>query len=155
MSRPDVLFPLFAELTSLDGVGPKVAKLFERIEIARPVDLLLTLPVAGIDRSLKSSIREAQLPGVVTVEVEIGLHQTPAIRGRPYRIHVRDALTEFQLVFFHRGPTGCAAPSPPASAASSRAGSRSSTASPRWSIPTTCFAPAAARPCRRSSRSTR
>jgi ATP-dependent DNA helicase RecG len=101
MSRPDLLFPLFAELTSLDGVGPKVAKLFERIEITRPVDLLLTLPVSGIDRSLRASIREAQLPGVVTVEVEIGLHQGAAVRGRPYRIHVRDALTEFQLVFFH------------------------------------------------------
>ncbi len=41
------------------------------------------------------------MPEVVTVEVEIGLHQPPAGRSRPYRIHVRDALTEFQLVFFH------------------------------------------------------
>jgi ATP-dependent DNA helicase RecG len=100
MTRPDILFPLFAEPTALDGVGPKVAKLLERIEITRPVDLLFTLPVSGIDRTLRASIREASLPGVVTVEVEIGLHQPGATRTRPYRIHVRDALTEFQLVYF-------------------------------------------------------
>ena len=101
MSRPDILFPLFAEITTLDGVGPKIAKLLARLDIARPVDLLLTLPTSGIDRHLRASIREARLPEVVTVEVEIGLHQPAGIRGRSYRIHVRDALTEFQLVFFH------------------------------------------------------
>ncbi len=104
MSRPDILFPLFADLTALDGVGPKTVKLFERMDIARPVDLVLTLPVSGVDRSLRASIREARLPGVVTVEVEIGLHQPGATRTRPYRVHVRDALTEFQLVFFHPRP---------------------------------------------------
>ena len=37
----------------------------------------------------------------MTVEVEVGLHQPASRRTRPYRVHVRDALTEFQLVFFH------------------------------------------------------
>jgi ATP-dependent DNA helicase RecG len=101
MSRPEILFPLFAELTALEGVGPKVAKTFARMEITRPVDLLLTLPTGGVDRRLRASIREAVLPEVVTVEVEVGLHQPPARRGHPYRIHVRDSRTEFQLVFFH------------------------------------------------------
>ena len=36
MSRPEVLFPLFAELTALDGVGPKTARLFARMDIAHP-----------------------------------------------------------------------------------------------------------------------
>ena len=101
MSRPDILFPLFTALTTLDGVGPKTAKLLARMEIEKPVELVLTLPSSGVDRRLRGSIREARLPDVVTVEVEVGLHQAPATRGRPYRIHVRDALTEFQLVYFH------------------------------------------------------
>lgn len=100
MTRPDILFPLFASLTSLDGVGPKGVKSFARMGIEKPADLILTLPTGGIDRHLRSSIREAQLPDVVTVEVQIGLHHPGATRTRPYRIHVRDALTEFQLVFF-------------------------------------------------------
>ena len=101
MSRPEILFPLFADLTALDGIGPKTAKLFEKLEIERPAHLLMTLPVSGTDRRLRPSIQGADLPGVVTVEVEIGLHQPPATRGRPYRIHVRDAATEFLIVHFH------------------------------------------------------
>jgi ATP-dependent DNA helicase RecG len=99
--RPEILFPLFSELTALDGVGPKGAKTFARMDIARPVDLLLTLPQGVVDRRLRGSIREAVLPAIVTVEVEVGLHQPPTARGRPYRIHVRDAVTEFLLVWFH------------------------------------------------------
>ena len=101
MTRPEVLFPLFAELTALDGVGPKTVRLFERMEIANPGQLALTLPTGGIDRHLRASIREARPPEIVTVEVEVGLHQPSTGRNRPYRIHVRDALTEFLLVFFH------------------------------------------------------
>jgi ATP-dependent DNA helicase RecG len=104
MSRPDVLFPLFSDLTSLDGVGPKTAKLLGRMEIAFPVDLVMTLPAGGVDRRLRPSIRGARFPEVVTVEVEVGLHQPGSARTRPYRIQVRDALTEFQLVFFHPNP---------------------------------------------------
>ncbi len=99
--RPEVLFPLFAELTALDGIGPKTARLLARLEIARPVDLLLTLPQSVVDRRLRASIRDLALPATATVEVEIGLHRPAAARGRPYRIHVRDARTEFQLVYFH------------------------------------------------------
>src|SRR6478609_3482640 len=101
MTRPAILFPLFAELVTLDGVGPKTAKLLGKLGVEAPAALLMTLPVAGVDRRLKPSVRAARLPEVVTVEVEIGMHQPGASRQRPYRIHVRDSLTEFQLVFFH------------------------------------------------------
>ncbi len=104
MSRPPILFPLFAELTVLDGIGPKLAKLFARLGIERPAHLLFHLPSGGIDRRLRPSIRGSVLPATLTVEVEIGLHQAPATRTRPYRIHVRDAETEFLLVFFHAAP---------------------------------------------------
>ncbi len=103
-ARPEILYPLFAELTTLAGIGPKLAKTFARLRIEKPVDLILTLPVAGINRRLRGSIRDVQLPDTVTVEVEIGPHQAPRVKGRPYRIQVRDAATEFQLVYFHARP---------------------------------------------------
>lgn len=99
--RPEILFPLFAELEGLDGIGPKTAKNYAGLGVETPKDLLLTLPVGGVDRTRRASIREASLPGVVTVEVEIGPHRKPASRGRPYRVHVTDAETSFELVFFH------------------------------------------------------
>ena len=81
--RPEILFPLFAELEGLDGIGPKTAKHYKGLAVETPKDLLLTLPVGGVDRTRRASIREAELPGIVTVEVEVGPHRKPASRGRP------------------------------------------------------------------------
>ena len=101
MSRPEALFPLFADLETLDGVGPKTALAFAALGVAKPKDLLYLLPHSTMDRSRKASIREVVAPTTVTVEVEVGLHIPPRQKGRPYRVLVRDAGCEFQLVFFH------------------------------------------------------
>ncbi len=98
--RPEILFPLFAGLETLEGVGPKIARNLAGLSVASPKDLLLTLPAGGIDRSRKASIREAAIPGTVTVEITVGRHRPASGRG-PYRVEVEDAGTRFQLVFFH------------------------------------------------------
>ncbi|MGB8621462.1 MAG: OB-fold nucleic acid binding domain-containing protein, partial [Paracoccaceae bacterium] len=103
--RPDILFPLFADLEGLEGVGPKTAKLFAQMEVEKPRDLLFLLPYSGVDRTRRASIREVTPGDVATVEVEVGAHQPPRSKGRPYRVQVQDAETGFQLVFFHgNGP---------------------------------------------------
>lgn len=99
--RPEVLFPLFRALTALDGIGPKTAQALDAIGIEKPRDVLMTLPLSGVDRGRKPSIRDVIAPCVVTVEVTVGEHYPPQTRGRPYRVHVTDAQTSFQLVFFH------------------------------------------------------
>ena len=101
MSRPEPLFPLFAELETLVGLGPKTVKNFAALGIALPRDLLFLLPHSGVDRSRKASLRDVVLPATVTVEVEVGSHFPPPSRGRPYRIMVRDDKLEFVLVYFH------------------------------------------------------
>ncbi len=100
MSRPDRLFPLFSDLTNLDGVGPRTAQHFEKMGITAPRDLLFTLPHSGIDRNLRSTIAGADLPGVVTVAVTIDAHKPPRTKTGPYQVFVRDAETDFLLVFF-------------------------------------------------------
>ena len=98
--RPERLFPLFAGLETLPGVGPKTAKLMANLRVAVPKDLLFTLPTGGIDRSPVASIRDVTLPDVATVPVTVGRHLPPATKGRPYRIEVEDARTTFQVVYF-------------------------------------------------------
>jgi len=99
--RPEQLFPLFADLETLEGVGPKTSKLLAQIDINRPRDLLFTLPHSGVDRRKRASVKGADLPGVVTVEVVVGQHRAPHSRGGAYRVVVEDSETTFQLVFFH------------------------------------------------------
>ncbi|MDP2740539.1 MAG: ATP-dependent DNA helicase RecG [Pseudorhodobacter sp.] len=101
MSRPEILFPLFAELETLEGVGPKTARAFAALGVERPKDLLFLLPNSGVDRARRDSVREVVPPATVTVEVTVGSHFPPARKTGPYRVMVRDAAFEFQLVFFH------------------------------------------------------
>jgi ATP-dependent DNA helicase RecG len=101
MSRPAILFPLFAGLETLPGVGVKTAQHFTQLGVERPRDLIFMLPYAGIDRRLKNSVRDVVPPAMVTVEVEIGAHVPARRKGGPARVFVRDAELEFQLVFFH------------------------------------------------------
>lgn len=100
--RPEVLFPIFAELTALPGVGPRNLKQFEKIAGERVRDLLFLAPSGLIERKPVDSVVEAHEGDVVTVEIEVGAHR-PAPRGtsRPYRIDAQDARTSFQLVYFH------------------------------------------------------
>ncbi len=101
MSRPEALFPLFAELETLPGVGPKAAQAFDALGVTRPKDLLYLLPHSGIDRTRRDSVRDVIPPTTLTVEVEVGAHVPPRQKGKPYRVMVRDARLEFMLVFFH------------------------------------------------------
>lgn len=99
--RPETLFPLFAGLETLDGVGPKTAKLFSQLEIEAPRDLVFSLPYAVIDRRRLDTIAGAHFPATLTVEVTVGVHRPPRNRGGAYRIHVSDQQEDFQLVYFH------------------------------------------------------
>ena len=100
-ARPEILWPLFGGVQSLDGIGPKMAQILDANGIGRPRDMLFTLPLSGVDRRLRASIRDVVAPAMVSVEVVIGAHQAPRTKGRPHRVTVEDAETGFHLVFFH------------------------------------------------------
>ncbi|WP_425046564.1 ATP-dependent DNA helicase RecG [Primorskyibacter sp. S87] len=99
--RPESLFPLFAGLETLDGVGPKTAQLLEHLEIETPRDLLFSLPYSVVDRRRRETIQGVDLPTTLTVAVTVLSHNPPRNRGGAYRVLVADAQAEFQLVFFH------------------------------------------------------
>jgi ATP-dependent DNA helicase RecG len=98
--RPEALFPIFAELTTLPGVGPKIAQQLEGLDIEAPRDLLFLLPYSGIDRQVRDSVQGAELPQTLTVPVTIGAHRPSRTRTGAYRIEVSDNRLEFELVYF-------------------------------------------------------
>jgi ATP-dependent DNA helicase RecG len=102
--RPEILFTLFAPLTKLPGVGPRLAPLIERL-VGGPhvVDLLWHLPVQIIDRSHTPKIAEAQEGMVATLVVQVDAHLPPPPRSPrlPYKVRCRDATGFMHLVFFH------------------------------------------------------
>ncbi|MGH6788276.1 MAG: ATP-dependent DNA helicase RecG [Pseudolabrys sp.] len=104
--RPPLLNPLFAALTSLSGVGPKLAQLYRRLldrEAPRVADLLFHLPSGTIDRRARPKLRDVQAGQVVTVAVTIDKHRpSPPHRSRaPYRIYTSDETGTLTLTFFN------------------------------------------------------
>ena len=99
--RPEILFPLFGDLSGLKGVGPKTADTLGHMGIEVPRDLLYTLPHSVVDRRLRDTVQGADLPATLTVEVQIGAHRPPRTKGGAYRVQVEDAQIAFQIVFFH------------------------------------------------------
>ncbi|MBC6403791.1 MAG: ATP-dependent DNA helicase RecG [Hyphomonadaceae bacterium] len=100
--RPNVLFPLFADVTTLDGVGPRVREALNRaFGGSRIKDLLFTPPSGLIDRSYRPHISGAKKGEICTFAVTVGRHSPPSARGRPYRIRVFDETGDMMLIFFH------------------------------------------------------
>src|SRR6266849_6298498 len=75
--RPEILFPLFAPVTSLKGVGPRFGKLFERLTGPAVVDLLWHLPNGLIDRTHKPKIAQARDGEIATIEVTVDRQVRP------------------------------------------------------------------------------
>ena len=73
-TRPEILFPLFAELNTLTGVGDKSAKAFAGLKITKPRDLIFTLPHSVVDRRVVQSVQGLTAPQTVSVRVRVVKH---------------------------------------------------------------------------------
>ena len=99
--RPPILNPLFAPVTALPGIGPRLSKLVEKLAGPRVADLLWHLPVGIIDRRYAPKLAEAQADRIATVTVTVVSHIPPPNRRLPYKVRVSDGSSELTLVFFH------------------------------------------------------
>ena len=106
--RPPVLNPLFATLSALPGIGPKLEKLFGRLigrdgEPPRVIDLLFHLPTGFVDRRNQPKLSEVQPDTVVTVAVTIERHRPPPPhRPRaPYNIEASDDTNMLTITYFN------------------------------------------------------
>ena len=106
--RPAVLNPLFASLSSLPGIGPKVEKLYARLlnrdnGPLRLIDLLFHLPTSFVDRRNQPKLSEVTPDTVVTVAVTIDKHRpSPPHRPRaPYNIAASDDTNTLTITYFN------------------------------------------------------
>src|SRR6202042_3929505 len=103
---PSLLDPLFAPADALPGIGPKNAKLFNRLldkpQGARVLDVLFHLPQATVDRRARPKIRDAIPDTIVTIEARVTEHRGPpnARSKAPYKVLVEDETGDVELVFF-------------------------------------------------------
>ncbi|MDQ0457312.1 ATP-dependent DNA helicase RecG [Rhizobium paknamense] len=106
--RPSLLDPLFSSVSTLPGVGPKLAGLLasllgrESAEDAKVADLLFLAPHRLIDRRHQPGIARAPQGAIVTVTGRVDRHQPPpkGNNAQPYRVFLHDETGELALTFF-------------------------------------------------------
>ena len=101
--RPPILFPLFAEVTSLKGVGPRMAPLVQKVAGPLVRDLLFLAPTGVVVRR--------PMTAADAVESEYGIFQvtadrlfTPGRPGAPLKVRTSDATGFVHLVWFGGSP---------------------------------------------------
>ncbi|MCC6920445.1 MAG: ATP-dependent DNA helicase RecG [Alphaproteobacteria bacterium] len=99
--RPEVLFPLFAPVRTLPGVGPRMGEKFAKIAGERVLDVLWLKPAGYVDRRLKTALVEVPEGSVATLKLHVLSHQPSPPRSRaPYRILCSDETGVVELVYF-------------------------------------------------------
>ncbi|HRJ00007.1 MAG TPA: ATP-dependent DNA helicase RecG [Hyphomonas sp.] len=103
--RDERLFPLFASLDSLAGVGPKLLPLLQRLTGGTTVwDLVLHLPERWVDRRVRATFEDT-IPGeVATVRGDVVVHHAPYNDRSPYRIQLGDESGFLTLAYFRADP---------------------------------------------------
>ena len=101
LTRPTSLFPLFASVTTLPGIGARLGAIMEKRIGATVIDLLRHAPVGLIDRRARPALDEVQSGQLITIEVLITKHDiSPRHISRPSRIQAENETGEVELVFF-------------------------------------------------------
>lgn len=103
--RPEILYPLFAEPQSLEGVGPKTAAGLEKLGARSVGDMLGVLPTGGVDRRLLPDASQSAAGAVATLELKILRHRNPTNPNAPWRVETKDSAgNAVILVFFRPNP---------------------------------------------------
>ena len=105
--RPELLNPIFAEVTALKGIGPQLARPLERLGLAKLVDILFHLPVGYVDRLRIDALDAAYAGQVVTVEVTPQDYRASAGRG-PLRVWAQDKAGYMVALIYFGGNPGWA-----------------------------------------------
>ena len=102
--RPELLNPLFAEVDSLKGVGPTLAKPLAKLGISRVIDLLFHLPTAVVERRRVAMLDMADAGrGVIVTLTAQSYKSSPSPRG-PFRVQATDQEgNHVSLVYFGGG----------------------------------------------------
>lgn len=100
--RPEILNPLFQEISSLNGVGPRsLGRLKALIGGSLVADMVFHLPTHVNLRPRYQTADEIPIGTLGTVALTIEAHVAPPTRRQPYRIIGRGSVGVVELVFFH------------------------------------------------------
>ncbi|MEC7536714.1 MAG: ATP-dependent DNA helicase RecG, partial [Pseudomonadota bacterium] len=92
---------MFRPTSALKGVGPRIAKLIERLAGSVVVDVLWHLPRELINRQIQPDAASAASGEIATLTLKVVRHEPARVKRQPYRVKCTDGTDDVTLVFFH------------------------------------------------------
>ncbi len=103
--RPQILNPLFTEITALKGIGPQLAKPLDRLGISRVVDAAFHLPTGFIDRIAREALDQADVGRTIAITLTPVDYKISRGRG-PMRVQATDARGNYVSLVYFGGSSG-------------------------------------------------
>ena len=101
--RPEILFPLFADVTTLKGVGPRSAPLVQKVAGSLVRDVLFLSP-SGVIQRRRTTAMEAVDGEIGVFEVTIDRLIPPHKHGAPIKVRAIDDTGFIHLIWFAGSP---------------------------------------------------
>ena len=108
MMRPEILNPLFAEITALKGVGAALAKPLDRLGLARVVDVAFHLPTGYVDRVPRTTLDEADVGRTIAITLTPRDYRSSGSGRGPTRVNAYDAAGHHVGLVYFGGSSGYA-----------------------------------------------
>lgn len=106
--RPELLNPLFAEVTALKGIGPALAKPMEKLGLARVVDVAFHLPTGFVDRIPRDELDMADSGKVIAITLTPVQYRFGGGPRSPARVQAVDAKGNHVSLVYFGGSSGWA-----------------------------------------------
>ncbi|MCG7348468.1 ATP-dependent DNA helicase RecG [Sphingomonas sp. ACRSK] len=103
--RPQLLNPLFAEVTALKGVGAAMAKPLDRLGLSRVVDVAFHLPSGWVDRLPRETLDAVDAGRIIAITLTPTDYRLSAGRG-PTRVQAQDAAGNVVSLVYFGGNAG-------------------------------------------------
>jgi ATP-dependent DNA helicase RecG len=104
--RPELLNPLFAEVTALKGIGPGLAKPLERLGLARAVDVAFHLPTGFVDRVPRDELDQADVGRGVAITLTPVSYRMGGSPRSPSRVQAVDGAGNHVTLVYFGGNSG-------------------------------------------------
>ena len=92
---------LFEDVSTIKGVGKKLATYLRKKKIEKVNDLLWNLPYSFTDRSEAVTLDKLEIGKIFTIKVKVIKYNFPRIRNLPNRVFCKDEFGEIDLIFFN------------------------------------------------------
>tara|TARA_Y100001970_G_scaffold258769_1_gene339015 strand:+ start:42 stop:2123 length:2082 start_codon:yes stop_codon:yes gene_type:complete len=99
--RSEKINHLFASISTLPGIGPKLENLFKRLVGIKLIDLLWHTPYNLISYSKYEDLNEAEINTLVTIKISINKHNPSRFKRQPYKVNCTCNNMPIDIIYFN------------------------------------------------------